>query len=305
VEAKKNSILIVEDDSLSIRALSEILRHDYTIYVEKKSSKVNMLARRILPDLILLDVMMPDMSGFDVIRELKNNEATRNIPVIFVTGMTTSEDEAKGLSYGAVDYINKPFKESVVKMRVEHQIKIINLIRKLQDLSTTDELTGVGNRRYFFTEVNQEWERAKREQTPLGIMLLDLDYFKRLNDTYGHITGDEVLVHVAKTIRSGLRRATDKLSRWGGEEFAIIQPNTTPKGVRKIAEDIRRAVEESKLPIEGQEPIHLTISIGVHCITPNPDDDYTVDNLIADADNALYEAKRTGRNKVCHHNESA
>ena len=304
MEAKKNSILIVEDDSLSIRALSEILRHDYTIYVEKKSSKVNMLARRILPDLILLDVMMPDMSGFDVIRELKSNEATRNIPVIFVTGMTTSEDEAKGLSYGAVDYINKPFKESVVKMRVEHQIKIINLIRKLQDLSTTDELTGVGNRRYFFTEVNQEWERAKREQTPLGIMLLDLDYFKRLNDTYGHITGDEVLVHVAKTIRSGLRRATDKLSRWGGEEFAIIQPNTTPKGVRKIAEDIRKAVEESKLPIEGQEPIQLTISIGVHCITPNPDDDYTVDNLIADADNALYEAKRTGRNKVCHHNES-
>ncbi|MCL2222908.1 MAG: diguanylate cyclase [Oscillospiraceae bacterium] len=303
MEPTKNSILIVEDDFLSIRALSEILRHDYTIYVEKKSSRVCDLAKRILPDLILLDIMMPDMSGYEVINELKRGEETSDIPVIFVTGMTNSEDEAKGLACGAVDYINKPFKESVVRMRVQHQIKIVNLIRKLQNLSTTDELTGVGNRRYFLTSVQHEWERAKREQTPMGVMMLDLDYFKKLNDTYGHITGDEVLVHVAQTIKSGLKRATDKIARWGGEEFAIIQPNTTFAGVRKIAEDIRIAVEKSRFPMEGQDPISLTTSIGVHCVTPNPDDEYTADDLIAAADRALYRAKQMGRNRVCYHNE--
>jgi len=303
VDTTKNSILIVEDESLSIRALSEILRHEYTIYVEKKSSKVHELAKRVLPDLILLDVMMPDMSGFEVINELKMDEETKEIPVIFVTGMTNSEDEAKGLACGAVDYINKPFKESVVRMRVQHQIRIINLIRKLQNLSTTDELTSVGNRRYFLTSVHQEWERAKREQTPIGVMMLDLDYFKRLNDTYGHITGDAVLVHVAQTIKSGLKRASDKVARWGGEEFAIIQPNTTLDGVRKIAEDIRVAVENSRFSVDGQDSISLTISIGIHCVIPKPGDEYTADDLIAAADRALYKAKRKGKNRVCYHNE--
>ena len=295
----KNSILIVEDESLSIRALSDILRHDYTIYVEKKSRKTLESTKRLSPDLILLDVMMPEMSGFEVIVELKKDEATKDIPVIFVTGLTNADDESRGLAYGAVDYINKPYRPSIVKMRVQHQMKIVNLVRKLQNLSTIDDLTGVGNRRYFIDSLEQEWERAKRTQTPIGIMMLDLDHFKNLNDTYGHQNGDIALVHAARIIDSEVKRASDKVARWGGEEFAVIQPNTTLEGVHIVAEEVRMAIERSLLHMEGHEPVQMTVSIGINCIVPSKSGGYSLDDLISDADKALYRAKREGRNRVC------
>jgi len=301
MEQEKNSILIIEDQALSIRALSDILQSDYVIYIEKRSTKAFTTAKALLPDLILLDIMMPEKSGFEVIAELKDDDSTKDIPVIFVTGLANSENETRGLSQGAADYINKPYTPAIVKMRVQHQMKLINLIRKFQMLSATDELTGLRNRRDFMTTFLREWGRAKREQTPLGILMIDIDYFKDLNDTYGHINGDVALVQVAQIIKSQAKRPADMVARWGGEEFSVILPNTHKEGVGIVAEEMRRSIENHKLLLCGQNPIGITVSIGTNCITPARDETCSAEDFISDADKALYRAKDEGRNKVCPH----
>ncbi|MCL2248247.1 MAG: diguanylate cyclase [Oscillospiraceae bacterium] len=301
MEQEKNSILIIEDQALSIRVLSDILQSDYAIYIEKKSTKAFTTAKTLLPDLILLDIMMPEKSGFEVIAELKNDDVTKDIPVIFVTGLSNPENETRGLSEGAADYINKPYTPAIVKMRVQHQMMLVNLIRKLQMLSSTDELTGLRNRRDFMSTLQREWGRAKRDKSSLGVLMIDIDYFKDLNDTYGHINGDVALVQVAQVIRSQAKRPADMVARWGGEEFAVILPSTHKEGVGIVAEVIRKAIENHKLLIGGQSPISITVSIGTNCITPNRDEAYTAEDLISDADKALYKAKQDGRNRVCAH----
>jgi len=205
----------------------------------------------------------------------------------------------RGFTLGAVDYINKPYSAHVVKMRVQHQIRIINLIREIQSLSMTDALTGIGNRRYFDTLLEQEWERAKRQQIPLGFMIADIDNFKQYNDTYGHLSGDVALQRVTGAIKSQIKRATDKVARWGGEEFAVILPNITSSAALKIAEDIRSSVEEVVILSDKNNQLHMTLSIGVHSITPQWGSEYTVADLISDTDKALYHAKNSGKNRVC------
>ena len=298
METQKNSILIVDDEALSIRALSDILRFEYKIFVEKKATKVVESAKRLMPDLILLDIMMPEMNGFEVIRKIKEDSELKDIPVIFITGLSDPDDEASGFESGAVDYIQKPYREISVKIRVRHQISMVNLMRKLQELSVTDELTGVGNRRYFLKSLQQAWERARREQRPIGLMMLDLDRFKNLNDVHGHLNGDLVLIHIAQVIQAEVKRATDVVARWGGEEFVVIQPDTCIEGTRKVAEDLRKTIENSKILLDGQESISVTASIGINCIVPDRDGGYTPEDLLFGADEALYVAKQEGRNCV-------
>jgi diguanylate cyclase (GGDEF)-like protein len=296
---EKNSVLIVDDEAMNITALTHILKADYTVYVEKDGLGCIEAARELSPDLILLDILMPAMNGFEVITALKKDDATRDIPVIFVTGLNNAQDEEMGFVLGATDYINKPFSAAVVKLRVKNQIQIINQMRLIHNISITDALTGIGNRRFFYTQLEQEWQRSLRQQTPISFMMLDIDHFKAYNDTHGHIQGDAVLREVAQIILSSLSRAIDKAARWGGEEFAIILPDTAIDGAKTVAERIRCAVEQHNFMLDESSSTNITVSIGIISSTPKRSNEYTLENYVSDADKALYHAKATGRNRVC------
>ena len=291
MDEKTNSVLIVDDEVMNLRALMDILSDDYKVYAERNGSKCLEMAKRLKPDLILLDVLMPEMNGFDIISSLKADDETKEIPVIYVTGLTNPEDEVRGFSLGAVDYINKPFNAHVVKMRVRNQMRIINLLREIQILSITDALTGIGNRRYFNNLLQEEWDYARRQQTPVSFIIMDIDNFKQLNDTRGHLEGDAALQQVARIVKSGVNRSRDKVARWGGEEFAVILPGTDLSGAQKVAEGIRASVESDSCPV--------TISVGVHCAVPDRAGESTVHGFILEADKAMYHAKRSGKNRVC------
>jgi diguanylate cyclase (GGDEF)-like protein len=278
----KNSILLVDDEPMNITSLTHILKTDYTVYVEKDGAGCLEAARELKPDVILLDILMPIMNGFEVIKTLKNDEATRDIPVIFVTGLA--------------DYIQKPFSAAVVKLRVRNQIQIVNQMRIIHDISITDSLTGIGNRRYFYTQLEQEWQRGLRHQTPISFMMLDIDHFKAFNDTYGHLAGDVVLKETASIIKSCLSRAIDIVARWGGEEFIILLPSTPLDNAMDIANEIRKKVEEAEIHLRDKTITKVTISAGVNELLPNQASE--INKFISDADKALYLAKGQGRNQV-------
>ena len=296
--AKKETVLIIDDNKLNIMALIRILGSEYTIYFEDDPEKGIQAAITFKPDIILLDVVMPGMTGFEVIKILKSEEAVRDIPVIFLTGRGDVQDEELGFVLGAVDYITKPFSASVVMLRVGHQLRLLRLLREVYNLSVEDVLTGLGNRRHFNNVLLQEWQRSARQQLPVGFMVLDIDNFKKFNDTYGHLAGDSVLKSTAELIKAGAARATDHVARWGGEEFAIILPETDLNGTLTVAENIRQSIVSTVFELEGNVSTSITVSIGVHSIIAETDSPYTLKNFISDTDAALYEAKNQGRNRV-------
>jgi len=299
--SKKNTVLVVDDEPMNIRALTHILAPDYTIYVEKDGYGCVETARELRPDLILLDVIMPARNGFETIEILKSDVVLKDIPVIFVTGLSNPQDEETGFNLGAADYINKPFSPAVVKLRVKNHIHMVNQMREIYSLSVTDTLTGIGNRRHFNNQLEAEWQRGLRQQKPVSFLIFDIDHFKAFNDKYGHIQGDWVLKNVSTAIRDGLLRPTDILARWGGEEFAVILPDTPLEGAKIVAENIRRKIESTTFLLElddRQEETKLTISAGINCVIPKNDNSYSLDRLIAGADKALYFSKHNGRNKV-------
>jgi diguanylate cyclase (GGDEF)-like protein len=296
---RKNSLLIVDDERMNLKALAHILGGEYDIYTATNGASAIVRAREYKPDLILLDILMPEMDGYETLSVLKKDEMTQDIPIIFITGLNSSEDEEKGLSLGAVDYISKPFGAMVVKLRVRNQIKIINQLRTIQHLSMHDQLTDLPNRRSFDDRLRVEWNRAIREQYPLGFLMIDVDKFKNYNDTYGHQQGDVVLKTVAVIFAQSARRSGDFAARWGGEEFAILLPNTVLEGALDIAEKIREDVEGVLIPCADGSNNRVTISIGVNATIPVQSS--SVDAFITNADKALYEAKDQGRNRVVAH----
>jgi diguanylate cyclase (GGDEF)-like protein len=249
-----------------------------------------------MPDVIILDIVMPQMDGYEVIAALKKSVSTRKIPVVFVTGLSSSQDEKKGLAMGGADYISKPFNDEVVKLRVNNQIRLINYIKTIERMSRIDQLTGMHNRRSFDERLFSEWKRAKRENNEISILIMDIDHFKRCNDTYGHLDGDVVIQKVADAIRDTLMRSADFSARWGGEEFIALLPNTDSAGAFFIAEKIRKDVEDMEINFSNGESTKVTLSIGMCTMTP--DADTSVDDLLRHADSALYFAKNGGRNMV-------
>ena len=296
-ETKKNSILIVDDEKANLIVLTHILSQEYTIYTAKDGQDAINKAGKLLPDLILLDIIMPEMDGYEVLTTLKNTEETRAIPVIFITGLDSSEDEEKGLVLKAADYISKPFRAAIVKLRVGNQIQIVNQLRTIERLSMIDQLTNIPNRRSFDNRLNMEWNRAIREKAPISLLMMDVDKFKNYNDTYGHQQGDLVLQTVASVYSKTLKRSGDFAARWGGEEFAVLLPMTDMCGALPIAENIRANIESTVIPAPDGTSTVVTVSIGVHSQTPSQND--SMDDFISKADNALYTAKETGRNRVC------
>ena len=293
----KNSILIVDDEKSNLKYLNHLLGNDYSIFIAKNGQEAIEIAKAVLPDLILLDIIMPEMDGYEVFSAFKLFETTRDIPVIFITGLGSNEDEEKGLASGAVDYITKPFSADVIRFRVQNQIRIINQIRTVEGLSMTDQLTGIPNRRSFDQQLNKEWRRAIREKSSIGILMMDVDRFKTYNDTHGHQQGDVALQTVAMTLAKSLRRPADFAARWGGEEFAVLLPVTDIEGALNIAELIRKNIESTIITCADGAHANVTASIGVNVQVPAQND--SMEEFIYNADKALYTAKETGRNRVC------
>ena len=295
--SKKNSLLIVDDDKLNLLTLSKMLQPDYNIYTAADGKTALRIANTYTPDLVILDVLMPDMDGFQVFTELRDSEKTSQIPVIFITGLNSKEDERRCLRMGAVDYIAKPFDDMVVHLRVRHQMRIINQLRTIEHLSMVDQLTGIPNRRNFDNRLHAEWGRSIREKVAISLMIMDVDFFKNYNDTYGHQQGDVALRAVADIMKDSLKRASDFAARWGGEEFVVLLPNTDAGGSVEIAEKIRMNIEAAEIRRSDGPNTKITVSIGVNAFTPMLTS--SLDEFISRADKALYDAKNTGRNKVC------
>jgi len=298
MEEKKNTLLIVDDENANLKVLTHILGSEYTIFTATNGTSAIEKAKEFLPDLILLDILMPEMDGYATLGELKKNEATKKIPVIFITGLDSDEDEEKGLSLEAADYITKPFSATIVKLRVRNQIQIVNQMHTIERLSMIDQLTNLPNRRSFDDRLKMEWKQAIREQTPISLLMIDLDNFKILNDTYGHQQGDLVLQKVAEILPKSFRRPGDFAARWGGEEFVVLLPNTALDGAIELAEKIRTDIEKMPVKTAKGQGLNVTLSVGINSLIP--ESETSIDAFISSADKALYKAKDAGRNKVIH-----
>jgi len=291
------TLLIVDDDKHNRLLLTELLQGDSRILLAKNGEQALERAREHGPDLILLDVLMPGMDGFSVIRLLKQDDTTRPIPVIFITALDSTTNEELGLELGAVDYIAKPFSPAIVRARVRNHMQFIHQRKLLEQLALMDSLTEIANRRRFNEHFNLEWRRSQRSAVPLSLMMIDVDHFKRFNDTFGHAAGDIVLKRIAKTIQSQLKRPGDLVARYGGEEFVVVMPGIESASAQMVAEGIRASVEALAIPhAESITPPWVTVSIGGTTLTPSELHDSNEEFCLADSH--LYEAKRAGRNRV-------
>jgi len=297
----KKRILVVDDQETTITLLIRILNPEYDVITAKSGQEGILIAEKELPDIILLDILMLDLDGYTVLSMLKSSELTKNIPVIFITSLNDAADEEKGLALGASDYITKPFSPAIVKLRIQNQIRIIEHLNTIEKLSKIDQLTDLPNRRCFEGQITSEWGRASRDNTPISILMIDIDYFKKYNDNFGHLQGDVALKAVAMAFKKILKRPSDFAARWGGEEFVILLPNTNESGAIGIAEQVRKGIEEMEIPSDDALAAKVTVSIGVN--TQSHEDEQSHTNTIYDfvskADKALYDAKNKGRNRSC------
>lgn len=291
------TLLIVDDEKQNRLLLTELFGTTYKIIQAKNGVQALEKARQHRPDLILLDVLMPEMDGMGVLRELKRDDATRLIPVIFITALSSATDEANGLNLGAVDYISKPFHPPIVRVRVHNQLQLVHQRRLLEQLASLDGLTGIPNRRQFDATLLKEWHRCQRNQQPLSLIVADVDFFKKYNDALGHAAGDRVLQEVAATLRQAARRPGDLVARYGGEEFVLLLPETDATSAQALAEGLQQLLHSKAFahPNSSLGP-WLTMSMGGNTIVPSTT---ALDpEFFALADAALYRAKHQGRNQV-------
>ena len=293
----KAKILMVDDNAFNIKALNLVLSEEYQVFFAASGQSALEIATRTQPDLILLDIQMPGMDGFEVCRALKADPLLRDIPVIFLTAMTDETDEAIGLGLGSVDYLNKPIKPALVKLRVRNHLELKSQRDRLSRLTLIDGLTELANRRAFDERLEQEWRRALRTEVLLALIMIDIDFFKGYNDAYGHLAGDDCLRYVAQTLAASLKRAGDFVARYGGEEFIAILPGLNVKGMRAMAETMRESVAKLRIPHRSSTIApYVTISIGAVSLMPAAG--ALSRSLVAACDQQLYLAKSHGRNRV-------
>lgn len=296
--AMNGRILIVDDAMENIQILHHALRDEHDVLFALNGEKALQIAHNQLPDLILLDAVMPGMDGYEVCAALRASAAVRDIPVIFVTALTHPEDETRALEAGAVDFISKPFNSAVVRARVRTQLTIKRQADAMRELTLTDVLTGVANRRSFNEAMDNEWRRCARAEQPLAVIMIDIDHFKNYNDAYGHQAGDHCLQQVAAAMKRCAGRPPDLLARYGGEEFIILLPSVGADGAEVVARRILDEVRGLNLSHSGSSVSdQVTVSMGVAALHPSDDND--PEALIRAADALLYRAKETGRNRYC------
>lgn len=292
------SVLLVDDSPVNLKILGEALKSRYKIRLATSGRKALEIVNSLSPpDLILLDIIMPDMDGYEVCRQLKSKIISRNIPVIFITSLNDEEDETKGLELGAVDYVTKPFSLPILKARIKTHLELKRHRDMLENLSSIDGLTGIANRRRFDEILKMEWAKALETSQYLSLIMLDIDYFKLYNDNYGHIKGDDCLKKIALAMNRALRRPHDFVARYGGEEFAVILPQTELPGALKVANCIEQAIAKENIE-HAFSPIscRVTSSLGVASIVP--DHVSSTGEFIRAADRCLYRAKNKGRSCI-------
>ena len=295
---RKPRLLIVDDQSVNIQALYQVFAADYQVFMATSGPQALGLCRDQRPDLVLLDIEMPGMDGFEVCRQIKADAALLDLPVVFVTAHNEPLVETQGLEIGAVDFISKPFNPAVVRARVKTHLTLKLQGDMLRQMVFIDGLTGVYNRRFFDERLALEFQRAKRNRSMLSLMVVDVDYFKRYNDHYGHLAGDEALRAVATTLRGQLKRPGDLLSRYGGEEFACILPETDLAGALCLANEMEAAIRAAHIAhADSDVCAQLTVSLGVASL--HPQGNRLAEELIVAADQQLYLAKSRGRGRAC------
>ncbi len=323
--AQKPKILVVDDTPLNIGVLFDLLdNHQYEVFIAQNGESALQISQIEKPNLILMDVMMPGLDGFETCKRLKNQESTRDIPLIFITALTDIRDKVYGFNIGAVDYITKPFQREEVlvrirthlmlqdlqarlreqneilqqeikeRKRVESELQTANTL--LKELVNLDGLTLIANRRRFDEYLQQTWAEMREKQQYLSVLLCDIDYFKKYNDTYGHLQGDDCLKQIAQAIKHNTPSPLGLAARYGGEEFAVILPNYLPAKAIRVANNIQQAIHQLNLYHCGSPLLHVTLSIGVTGSIPNPH--LTIKALLQTADNALYKAKEAGKNQI-------
>jgi diguanylate cyclase (GGDEF)-like protein len=294
----KERILIVDDEKMNLKVLADLLKEEYSPILARNGEQALQHAfGDAPPDLILLDVVMPQMGGYEVIKILKNNDKTNRIPVIFVTALNSILDEEHGLKLGAVDYITKPFSPPIVKMRVRNHLRIAHQYKLLDQLAHLDGLTEISNRRRFEEVYQKEWARAARSKGPFSLAMVDVDYFKQYNDHYGHAMGDRALQKIAKALENVLMRPADFVARYGGEEFVLLLPETDAAAARGVAERSLQKVIDLAIPHRySQVADHVSISIGFATLTI--DGTISPSTFLMTADQNLYLAKERGRNQI-------
>ena len=296
MEFKKPTILVVDDMTTTLLLLHDLLKDTYEVKIAKSGTKaLEILESPNDIDLILLDIEMPDINGYDVCKRIKNNETIKNIPIIFITGRTSQEDEEYGLNLGAIDYITKPFNKAIVKLRIKNYLDLKIKNDMLEKLSMYDGLTNIRNRRFFDETFEKTFNEIKRDKKSLAVLMIDIDFFKPYNDNYGHGQGDETLRKVAKALEKTIKRASDFVARYGGEEFVILLKDINKDGVEAVANNLLNAVRELKITHEFSKiENYVTVSIGVSYY--NSSSDITKLELLLKADEALYNVKNSGRN---------
>ncbi|MBK6548301.1 MAG: diguanylate cyclase [Arcobacter sp.] len=296
MEFKKPTILVVDDMTTTLLLLHDLLKDTYEVKIAKSGTKaLEILESPNDIDLILLDIVMPDINGYDVCKRIKNNETIKNIPIIFITGRTSQEDEEYGLNLGAIDYITKPFNKAIVKLRIKNYLNLKIKNDMLEKLSMYDGLTNIRNRRFFDETFEKTFNEIKRDKKSLAVLMIDIDFFKPYNDNYGHGQGDETLRNVAKALDQTITRASDFVARYGGEEFVILLKDINKDGVEAVANNLLNAVRELKITHEFSKiENYVTVSIGVSYY--NSSSDITKLELLLKADETLYNVKNSGRN---------
>jgi len=296
-QERRSRLLVVDDQPVNIQLLYRVFAPEHQVFAATDGSKALEIVRQQQPDLILLDVVMPGLDGFEVCQRLKADEHTRDIPVIFLTANSDPESEAHGLDVGAVDFIAKPFNTKAVQARVKTHLTLKRQGDLLRRWVFLDGLTGIANRRHFDERLANEWSRSQRSGAPLSALLIDVDHFKRFNDTHGHQSGDDCLRRVAHALATGLQRPTDMVARYGGEEFVCLLPDTDEYGAAHLAEQLRQRVHGQTQPLcTGADWSAVTVSIGVGC--SRFDLMNAAADLLREADHNLYRAKKAGRNSV-------
>nr|WP_302135587.1 diguanylate cyclase [uncultured Schaedlerella sp.] len=291
-----DKILIVDDSAIQAARLKSILEEEYDITIAQTAEDGLSYASSQDFSLILLDVVMPGMDGFMLLKRLQEEIITRSIPVILITSLSDIQNEQRGFTLGAVDYIAKPFHPVIVQARVNTHIKLYKYRKQVEHQSMTDQLTGIANRRRHDLYSVAKWKEAVRLKIPFTVCMFDIDRFKAYNDTFGHPAGDKVIIAVANTLSTYLRRTTDFVARYGGEEFVAIIVGGDARINYEYMKQIRRGIEDLHIPHAPSAGKWVTVSIGGVTVFPVDSEQYPTYLNIADT--MLYDAKRFGRNQV-------
>lgn len=294
----RSTILIIDDVPANLDVLvAHLQEEEMDLNVALSGEDGLRLAREIRPDLILLDIMMPGIDGFETCKRLKAHRDTADIPIVFLTAKEHERDIEHGLVLGAVDYIIKPFSMPILKARLRNHLALQHKSQLLVKMACTDELTRTANRRHLDNVLEREWSRAQRNSLPMSLVMIDVDHFKLYNDRYGHPEGDRCLKQIARTLSVILMRPGDLLARYGGEEFAALLPETDAAGAKDIAERMRTAIEQLSIPhANSPSSKWVNISLGLSTLTSLPG--MSKDDLLSQADQALYRSKTRGRNRL-------